>query len=208
MYVVVFSNFDKSSSITKAPVAALGAEAGAELLSFPLPPSPWPWQGAPRGLCGGSVPFVPVPSRCLPSCAVIPPEGAAPPRWGQVAPATLTGWGQPQGPVQSRIPAPVWQHGWSRSGPSRRRCLTRATATSCGQSSSLHPCQGGQVACPLPLLPRESWGAFPPPVVALWSQGRQSPQRSGCSLPAMETLPARSLSFPTLIFFSDRSFSR
>lgn len=205
-----FSNFDKSSSITKVPVPAVGADGGAELLSCellspPLSPSPQPWQGPLDGDCP------PCPHWLSPlslSCAVAPPGGAAPPRWGRGTAGTLhRGWGQLGGPAPvpepcSCLAAPCMDEAGPRPQQKTPACatpqpptLSRALPRAPARAS---PSQGEPWGFLLPPLPRHAG-----------SQGRRSLQRRcGRSLLAMETLLARSLSFPTLIFSSGRSFSR
>jgi len=201
--VVVFSNFDKSSSVTRVPVAAAGAERlSCRRRSLPLPPSPWSW-----GSASGAVPLVPmVPAlRCHAARGRCAPTHGTGQQWHDTVAGTHAGdrWQQWHGggdPRRGQVTAVARPGGGDLPCPTPRASMERGTEPlAVPQPGVTH---GGS---PRPHSPGRAVGLAP---LHAGSQGTRSPRgRAGRSVPAMETSPARSLSFPTLIFSSDSSFS-
>lgn len=161
----------------------------------------------------GTVPLVPTGCLHCPCHALSPHQGALRPHAGdrgQTGPCTEDGdsWGDLP---QSRNPAPAWQHApacMDEAGPWPQQ-KTPACGTPQPPALSRALPRASAWASPSLLSGRAVGFSSPPPPCHAGSQGRRSPQRRcGRSLLAMETLLARSLSFPTLIFSSDRSFSK
>lgn len=137
--MVSFSNFYKSSSLTKVPMAIWRGKRRVLSCSpyhclLPLATAR-PWQG---GL--SDCPSCPPGCRrclCPLSCAVTTPGGAASPRWGQVTAGTLLRWGH-GGRCGSLPPAP------SRALPLRCPCCPGSPM---GISPHLHRRASSQPAC-------------------------------------------------------------
>lgn len=157
-------------------MAALGAEAGAELLSLSLPPSPWPWQGAPEGSAWRGCPLCPCPFLLSPVLRCHPTRGRCAPtlwtsdtsgrdRMGTAAGtctvrypcSCLAAWdGAGLWPLQKALPLPHHGHQlWAEPFP--------APLLGVISGVSLVPAPQDRE--------RLSCGAFLPPVLARWSQG-------------------------------------